>query len=204
MHQRSVNVNRRSRQSRSRQSSLAAHSRRRALSRTGLRRDRCRRSAPRTGLQTRRECFGRCSIERSTPAADDRAARGGGGSRHRGHALFDGRQEVSAARGNGERGALSSGLKGQRGASDHAEHANFARDHDLISCAVLAKCLMRRCLMSRCGRTTSTSKMTSASEVLFLNWRDSDDNLSRLLTKSFRYWTYCLCMCIYNIASTLM
>ena len=56
-----------------------------------------------------------------------------------------------------------------------------------ISCAVLAKCLMRRCLMSRCGRTTSTSKMTSASEVLFLNWRDSDDNLSRLLTKSFQY-----------------
>ena len=89
--------------------------------------DRCRRSAPRTGLQTRRECFGRCSIERSTPAADARAARGGGGSRHRGHAFCGARQEVGAGRGNGERGALCGGLKGQRGASAHAEHANFAQ-----------------------------------------------------------------------------
>ena len=113
-------------QNRSRQSSLAA------LTTPGSRAqdfgaDRCRRSAPRTGLQTRRECFGRCSIERSTPAADDRAARGGGGSRHRGHAFCGARQEVGAGRGNGERGALCGGLKGQRGASAHAEHANFAR-----------------------------------------------------------------------------
>ena len=111
---------------RSRQSSLAG------LTTPGSRAqdfgaDRCRRSARRTGLQGRRECLGRCSIERSTLVAGDGEQLVGAGSRHRGRALFDDRQEASAGRAYGEVGVLASGLQCQHGASRTEVCANFWR-----------------------------------------------------------------------------